>query len=80
MAVSHSAYLRALLAFYLGTPYDKARALAQENCCINLLEFETDEKGVGREGTNDGGKAKAKALAINEARHLDLAKRREEGR
>ena len=75
MAVSHSAYLRALLAFYLGTPYDKARALAQENCCINVLEFQVDEKGSGKAGPNEGGKAKA--LAINEARHLDLAKRRE---
>ena len=92
MAVSHSAYIRALLAFYLDTPYDKARALAQENCCVNVLEFEVLGDGArsGAAGARGGGEAykapgvggvgKVAALAINDARHLELARRREEGR
>ena len=81
VAVSHSAYLRALLAFYLGTPYDKARALGQQNCCINVLEFEVEsarDGSGGQEGLLAG--RKAAALAINDTRHLELASRREGSR
>ena len=39
VAVTHSAYLRAVLALLFKVRYDKARSLAQENCCINVLEF-----------------------------------------
>jgi len=40
LAVTHSALIRCYLAVTLDLPYEKAKALSQPNCCINVLDFD----------------------------------------
>lgn len=44
VAVSHSTYLRMLLALAMDVPLSDAAAIEQKNCCINVLDVSIKEK------------------------------------
>ena len=48
LLVLHGAVNRRILNHVLGLPWQKRVSIEQDNCCINIIDVDTDDKGAAR--------------------------------